>query len=220
MENKNSFYRSGVNLTSNKAWPCRAIVRLTPDLYALQRGFTLIELLVVVLIIGILAAVALPQYQKAVEKSRATQAITLVRNVYGAAKAYQLANSEWPTYFDALGIDIPWSGTELWVYGGEGKSNENWSIQLQNSSDTSKGKGVIAGRLSGPYRGAAFAIYAVAPTSANPNESVPTEEIVCMEGSSSNHAIHFSKTAGDYCTKLFGGTLIPTWHATRYYKLK
>ena len=67
------------------------------------KGFTLIELLVVVLIIGILAAIAVPQYQLAVEKSRAAEAITILNSLQKAVDLYMLQNGSLATSVDLLG---------------------------------------------------------------------------------------------------------------------
>ena len=81
-----------------------------------QKAFTLIELLVVVLIISILAAVALPQYQKAVDKSRVATMLPLMRRWFDALALYKLENGSYMTKdedhptADMLGVSWPEDG--------------------------------------------------------------------------------------------------------------
>jgi prepilin-type N-terminal cleavage/methylation domain-containing protein len=96
-----------------------------------KKAFTLIELLVVVLIIGILAAIALPQYQAAVEKSKASEALIMVKALKNAQDMYFLATGNYPTSFDDFDISIPnitgtCPGTDRYIC----VYSKNWDFEL------------------------------------------------------------------------------------------
>jgi prepilin-type N-terminal cleavage/methylation domain-containing protein len=76
-----------------------------------KKAFTLIELLVVVIIIGILAAIAIPQYQKAVERANVSKVLPLLRSVYDAQQRHFLTYGNYATTFDQLDVDMPWTST-------------------------------------------------------------------------------------------------------------
>ena len=83
-------------------------------------GFTLIELLVVVLIIGILAAIVVPQYQTAVTKAKAVKVISLMSQINRSQELYYMNNALYAEDPRELDFTFP-AGAELdsdgrWVY--------------------------------------------------------------------------------------------------------
>ena len=172
-----------------------------------NNGFTLIELLVVVLIIGILAAVALPQYQKAVEKARASEALPLLKSVYQASQAYKMANGDWPEKFDELAVEIPWTGNVKWrnmYVMRDTRSNNLWSLQIYK--ETGFTSNVTLGRISGKYEGVGFQLYE------NGNWS-------CVEKTGEGKV--FSGNPGDYCVKIMRCPNTPSVYPNgRYYAYK
>ncbi len=72
-----------------------------------RNGFTLIELLVVILIIGILVAVALPQYQKAINKAKYAHMLSIANAMAKTSQAYFLEHGKYPNTLDELEIDLP-----------------------------------------------------------------------------------------------------------------
>ncbi len=103
------------------------------------QAFTLIELLVVVLIVGILTAVALPQYQKAIWRSRNVELKQLVTKLAQAQQVYYLTHGKYSPTFDELDMDISYSsytGPNICSIGNtDRKKNNNFVIHIKKENE-------------------------------------------------------------------------------------
>jgi len=70
----------------------------------MRKGFTLLEMMIVVLIIGILSAIAIPLYMKVVERSRTTEALTIIRTL--AESVQRAAKLRGNVTWDNIDINI------------------------------------------------------------------------------------------------------------------
>lgn len=124
----NLFQNPAVNKTESSAWMLKQVQHDNK-----RKGFTLIELLVVVLIIGILSAVALPQYEIAVMKSKMNSLLPVMRAIKDANEVYYMANGVYVDDLNQLDVSIDGLDTANKVAGRLDFSNNTWIDQYAGS---------------------------------------------------------------------------------------
>ena len=163
-------------------------------------GFTLIELLVVVLIIGILAAIALPQYRRVIEKSKATQAMAFIGTIKEAMREYYLIHNTYPTNLDDLDVNIPWTdnsqsfGYDIAADSPDYRTTDDWMFGIYKYIPK-YGNGIRCIRNSGTYKGAGFMYFFDRDVG-----DTPLNQLTCVEDT----YLGFTADAGSYCSKIMG----------------
>lgn len=95
-------------------------------------GFTLIELLIVVAVIGIIAAIAIPNLLNAINKGRQKRSMADLRTVGTALAMYQRDNAFFPKFDDT---EVAALRSSLLVYVGNFADSDGWSTPIAYDSD-------------------------------------------------------------------------------------
>jgi type IV pilus assembly protein PilA len=136
-----------------------------------EKGFTLIELLVVIIIIGILAAIALPSFLNQAAKAKQSEAKSYVGAVNRAQQSYRIEKPKFATDIDALEIGIP-STTTDYNYTINAGSNAASTIFNANPTDSTTLRayagGVMVVSTTGQSSAVACQTTAPAANAANP----------------------------------------------------
>lgn len=124
-----------------------------------KSGFTLIELLVVVLIIGILAAIALPQYTKAVERARMSEAMQSLGDIARAQSVLYMTHGRFANTLEELNAlgDVNVRGASSTIWGDV--RILTGAIQIQDGISHGEGKAMSYIRANGKYQGGVLRVY-------------------------------------------------------------
>ena len=114
-----------------------------------RKGFTLTELLIAVVILGVLVSVAMPQYMRSVERSRATEAMSAIKSINDAIYVYYSDKEDCPERFTQLAVTLPDNSDESTPYI---INTKYFSFQLNSGVGVnipgSNCEGVIAQRIN------------------------------------------------------------------------
>jgi type IV pilus assembly protein PilA len=104
-----------------------------------RKGFTLVELAVVVVIIGVLAAFAVPRFMASVERSKAAEAFNYLSSVQAAQERYHARQGTYAV--NLADLDVKFSGLKYFTLGtvaagSTGSTEDSWSLALTRSGNT------------------------------------------------------------------------------------